>query len=371
MSHGTATCQHEHFLTRGGAGSADIDQHGLASNFKRVKVAGHPACDFEAKSAACPSGNHHGGPAVKTTNIADDFHVDWFNGTRLGDGVNGDVILTQCRTCGQNFALKSVAYNDAKIQREIALHLQFGPYAHPNLLFAAAIYRNVIFRPSFAGIAYIFVMPLANCRSDLFEQIMRATAFSEYDASWVSCQILSALTFLHEGGGGFPLSHRDLKPENFVCHLPSNVLSCEAGQMNFIVKICDFGFGSSDLLHTTPAIGTNFYRAPEVYAGGQYTNAVDIFSFGVSLYFMLCGQLPWELFTSQTGPAGARRTVVVPSRPHIMAGLYRPMTGDAWAHISAPAKQIIQQCLQVNPSDRPTARQLLQTPWICGLQVQV
>lgn len=39
--------------------------------------------------------------------------------------------------------------------------------------------------------------------------------------------------------------------------------------------------------------GTEFYTAPEIYQGGGYTEKVDLWAVGVTLYLMIAGELPF------------------------------------------------------------------------------
>jgi serine/threonine protein kinase len=64
------------------------------------------------------------------------------------------------------------------------------------------------------------------------------------------------------------------------------------------VKVMDFGLaklrGSLKLTQTTSTAGTLAYMAPEHIQGGQVDARSDIFSFGVVLFEMLTGHLPFR-----------------------------------------------------------------------------
>jgi len=80
--------------------------------------------------------------------------------------------------------------------------------------------------------------------------------------------------------------HRDLKLENILLDKHENV------------KLCDFGFtreyeGKSNYLQTF--CGTICYSAPEMLKGEKYAGErVDVWSLGVILYALLCGELPFD-----------------------------------------------------------------------------
>src|SRR5438128_12571265 len=93
------------------------------------------------------------------------------------------------------------------------------------------------------------------------------------------CQICNAVDHAHRQG----VLHRDLRP--------SNVLVTDGG----LLKVADFG--TSRFLeiaaHGTTVIGSPPYMAPEQFQG-KAVFASDIYSFGVTMYQMLTGVLPYE-----------------------------------------------------------------------------
>lgn len=101
--------------------------------------------------------------------------------------------------------------------------------------------------------------------------------------------ILSGLEAAHEEG----IVHRDLKP--------SNVFLTDDGG----VKIMDFGTAKlqsvrSELTKAGGAIGSYYYMAPEQIAGGEVDGRTDLYAFGMILYQLATGKLP---FTGKTGGA--------------------------------------------------------------------
>jgi serine/threonine protein kinase/tetratricopeptide (TPR) repeat protein len=95
-------------------------------------------------------------------------------------------------------------------------------------------------------------------------------------------QIGDALQEAHSKG----IVHRDIKPDNIMVNSKNHV------------KVMDFGLaklkGSLKLTKTSSTVGTLAYMAPEQIEGGEVDARSDIFSFGVVLYEMLTGHLPFR-----------------------------------------------------------------------------
>lgn len=105
-----------------------------------------------------------------------------------------------------------------------------------------------------------------------------------------------------------------------------------------------FGFvPTGQKLHGT--VGSPFYIAPEVLAGG-YNQAADVWSAGVILYILLSGRPPfWGKTKSRIFDA-------------VRAADLR-FWSDPWDNISDSAKKLIREMLCTDPSQRLTAQQVL------------
>jgi calcium-dependent protein kinase len=108
-------------------------------------------------------------------------------------------------------------------------------------------------------------------------------------------------------------------------------------------------------------VGSPFYIAPEVLAGG-YNQAADVWSAGVILYILLSGMPPfWGKTKSRIFDAVRAADLRFPS--------------DPWDHITESAKELVRGMLCTDPSQRFTSQQVLGgfnlyfTCWICVLQL--
>jgi len=95
-------------------------------------------------------------------------------------------------------------------------------------------------------------------------------------------QVGEALHEAHTNG----IVHRDIKCENIMINSKNQI------------KVMDFGLaklkGSLKLTKTSSTVGTLAYMAPEQIQGGEIDARSDIFSFGVVLFEMLTGKLPFR-----------------------------------------------------------------------------
>ncbi len=95
-------------------------------------------------------------------------------------------------------------------------------------------------------------------------------------------QVLSALSYAHKQN----IIHRDIKPANMML-TPQG-----------IVKLMDFGIARSSTDGTLTSTGTTLgslnYMPPEQVRGESADARSDIYSFGISLYELLTGKLPFH-----------------------------------------------------------------------------
>lgn len=145
-------------------------------------------------------------------------------------------------------------------------------------------------------------------------------------------QILSALSHAHGKG----IVHRDVKPQN--------VRLIQGG----LVKLVDFGIALIPGFENTTsgkAVGTVNYISPEQAAGGRVDARSDIYSAGILLYEMLCGQLP---FQSDKPNAYDRMDEII--RKHLKETPANP--GFFNPNIPTAVEQIVLRAMNKNPATR-------------------
>jgi len=176
--------------------------------------------------------------------------------------------------------------------------------------------------------------------------------FPEDRARVIFIQMLDAVMYLHSVG----IAHRDLKPENILL----------VNKTEDRIKLTDFGLsrivGEGSYMQTI--CGTPMYVAPEVIANmGQkapkgYGKSVDVWSLGVILYMMLCGEPPFDQRKS------------TPILEQVKKGEYQ-MPADLQLMLSQDARNLISQLLQVDVEKRISLEKIAQHPWISGSMTRV
>lgn len=115
------------------------------------------------------------------------------------------------------------------------------------------------------------------------------------------------------------------------------------------------------------------YRAPELFdvkTGSIIDTKADIWSLGCTLYACLVGKSPFEARSEETG--GSLSMCVLggdwrfpdeksgATKGKGKAGGDDTSSGDSGTSISAPVKDVVRRCLQVEPAERPDIDELIQ-----------
>lgn len=120
---------------------------------------------------------------------------------------------------------------------------------------------------------------------DLFTRLSKEVMFTEEDVKFYLAELALAMNHLH----GIGIIYRDLKPENILL------------DQNGHIALTDFGLSKQPLdgSKTYSFCGTVEYMAPEVVNRKGHHFAADWWSFGVLMYEMLTGNLPFHGATRQ------------------------------------------------------------------------
>ena len=151
----------------------------------------------------------------------------------------------------------------------------------------------------------------------------------------VATGLAEVLKYVHDNG----VVHRDIKLDNVYLG-PDQV-----------VKLGDFGIaltsGDTRLTRSNTTLGTPFYIAPEQFLGRKITAAVDVYSYGATLYHLLVGEPP---FTGDNAMAVLHRHLHdIAQRPSEC----RPGVPKVWDEL------LVDQCLAKEPHDRPADMEIV------------
>jgi serine/threonine protein kinase/Flp pilus assembly protein TadD len=195
---------------------------------------------------------------------------------KLGEGGMGEVYLAEDTKLKRQVALKFLPQEiDAQAEERERFKLEARAAAalnHPNITTVHAI-------EEIEGKTCIVMEYIDG--QELREKI-KTGAMKLEEAFKIAVQIAEGLQAAHEKG----IVHRDIKS--------SNIMLTARGH----VKIMDFGLaklaGVSKITKSGTTVGTTSYMSPEQIQAMEVDHRTDLWSFGVLLYEMLTGQLPFR-----------------------------------------------------------------------------
>jgi len=207
-----------------------------------------------------------------------------------------------------------------RFRREARLHAQI---IHPNIVTLLSVYES----------ARHLALVVEMVHGPTLKKFLRDNRHpSLFDVLRISEGILSGLSAAHE----LNLVHRDLKP--------ANVLLGDDGD----IKLMDFGLaksqtGTEDITKSGATVGSFRYMAPEQILNQPVDERTDLYAFGILLYQMCTGKLPFDI----TGSGGEFEIMEKQVR-------HKPIPPqDVNPDIPAPLSEAIVSLLAKDPDNRP------------------
>lgn len=249
----------------------------------------------------------------------------------IGSGGMGEVYLARDTKLGRQIAIKFLSekfsQDEALLNRFIQEAKAASALNHPNILTVYEIGEH-------EGQHYISSEYIDG--TTLRERMKSRLSFDETLS--IVVQTAEALSAAHQAG----IVHRDIKPENIMVRADG------------YVKVLDFGLAKLTEIHesdgeeetrklvkTNPGVvmGTVTYMSPEQARGKPTDARSDVFSFGVVLYEMLTGQVP---FAGET---------VTDTLSSIISLEPQPLTSFA-PHLPRELQRIVQKTLKKRRDQR-------------------
>lgn len=258
-----------------------------------------------------------GDPLTKYTNF-----------TLIGEGSTGKVYLSTERETDRRVAIKKMDLTKQQ-RRELLINevATMKYYKHPNIV---KMYNSYLVNDE-------LWLVLEYLEGGALTDIVTKTTMNEQQIATVCLQCLQALAFLHAEG----LIHRDIKSDSILL----------AGDGS--VKLSDFGFCaqvSDQVPKRRSLVGTPYWLSPEIISRQSYGPEVDIWSMGIMIMEMVDGEPP---FYNEPPIQAMKRIRDMP-----------PPKLQNQSRISSYLDNFLSRMLIKDPSQRATARELLQHPFL-------
>ena len=255
-------------------------------------------------------------------------------GRLLGKGAFGKVNLALHVASGKLVAIKS--FNKSNLltyHSKKKIKIEIEALSKLNNPFCTQIYD------SFQTDTHILIVMEYIC-ADLISFIKKRGKISENIAKLIFKQMIKGLKYIHKSN----IVHRDIKLDNLLIDLTNTI------------KICDFGVSKilkkGDVMYEH--CGTPAYIAPEIIEDKGYEGfSCDIWSAGITLYYMLSGSQPFK------------GKDIEEIQSLIFKGNY-----DKIKDVSEEVNDLISKMLKVNPKERISIDDILKHPWIKDVNIK-
>ena len=236
-----------------------------------------------------------------------DIAKDYYFKYEIDKGKFGHVFLAKSNSDEKKYAIKLVYKNNQSLEEykinrnEIDIFHLLQKISHPNIVKCIDLYENE------SQIFFVFeYLSCGNLKKYLEEIKMLPSDYNNETALKLIHQLFEGAYILHKYG----IIHRDIKTTNIMIQINSPIKHSIISNVNGIVeksnihedisdvtlKIIDFGL--SKILgvneKTNEPYGSLSYKAPEIILHKQYDFKVDVWSIGITIYYIVYKALPFD-----------------------------------------------------------------------------
>ncbi|XP_070016426.1 uncharacterized protein [Nicotiana sylvestris] len=283
-----------------------------------------------SSTSSCERTSNSAVNKIDTDTDCPDYEILWEDltiGEHIGEGSCG--MVYHGMWYGSDVAVKVFSkeeYSDEVIysfKQEVSLMKRL---RHPNVL----LFMGAVTSPQRLCIVTEFLP-----RGSLFRLLQKYSSKLEWRRRiHMALDIARGMNYLHHHNP--PIVHRDLKSSNLLV------------DKNWTVKVGDFGLSRlkyETFLATKTGKGTPQWMAPEVLRSEPSNEKSDLYSFGVILWELATGKLPWDNLNPMQviGAVGfMNQRLDIPKDVH-----------PQWA-------SIIESCWHSEPQSRPSFQELME-----------
>ena len=314
-----------------------------------------PNATRRASDAGVPGS---GGSAKRRTTIGA-LTGEWSLGKTIGAGSMGKVKLAKNLETGETVAVKIIPRQSTDEHRndrdrERADHSKEIRTAREAAIVTLLDHPYICAMRDVVRTNYHWYMLFEYVNGgQMLDYIISHGRLKEKQARKFGRQIASALDYCHRNS----IVHRDLKIENILI------------SRNGDIKIIDFGLSNlfSPRNHLKTFCGSLYFAAPELLQARQYTGPeVDLWSFGIVLYVLVCGKVPFDDQSMPQLHAKIKKGVVdyptwlSPGKSTKAAPMY-------WLSLLImflECKNLISRMLVTDPKQRATLGEIMNHPWM-------
>ena len=240
-------------------------------------------------------------------NYQRDITHEYFFKYEIDQGKFGHVFLARSNTENKKYAIKLVqknnqSFEEYKINRnEIDIFRLLQNINHPNIVKCKDLFENE------SQIFYVFeYLPCGNLKKYIQDLKLSPSDYNTDTVLKLIFQLIEGIYILHKYG----IIHRDIKTTNLMVQINSplkksinsNLLGINDLQniyedmSDVTLKIIDFGLSKILGINETAnePYGSLSYKAPELILHKDYNFKVDVWSMGITIYYIVYKALPFD-----------------------------------------------------------------------------